>query len=284
MRFNMETKPDDSDLKRLFKLNRTVPTAAVYARIEEVEKPWIAGRLAILEAKTPRVASRAEWIELLNARVAEEDAGNDATRFFAEEATWDQFRLYVLEFAPDGLTEAQNFFPAVPRLPIRAQMAIMRVLIDEFGCGNINQAHSNLYVKLLEEMNLPVDLDGVLAETSDATFELLNSFYWLASRAPTPEYFLGALAYLEAAIPGAFAPLARGCERLGIQNGRYYTEHIHIDDFHKKEMQTAIREYESVHGLDATKVWIGAQLLSEMFGAVVDVVVEKARKLDVPVG
>jgi Iron-containing redox enzyme len=277
----MKIEPCDSDLKKLFKYNRMLPTAEIYARIEEIEKPWIAGVLANLEATTRPVASRTEWIDLLNARVAEEDAGNEATRFLAEEATWDQIRVYVKEFAPDGLTEAQNFFPAVPRVPIRAQMAIMRVLIDEFGCGNINQAHSNLYVKLLEEMDLPTDLESVIAETSDAMFEMLNSFYWLASRAPTPEYFLGALAYLEAAIPGAFAPLARGCERLGIRNSAYYTEHIHIDDFHKKEMQTAIREYEIVHGLNATNLWIGAQLLSNMIGAVVDVVVEKARRLDV---
>jgi hypothetical protein len=71
--------------------------------------------------------------------------------------------------------------------------------------------------------------------------------------------------------------LTEGCQRLGIQNSAYYSEHVHIDAFHMKEMQTAIREHEVVHGLDATKLWIGAKLLSQVLGAAVENAVERAR-------
>ena len=268
-----ETAP----LRRLFLLNRSVPDPTVYAEIAEIEQPWIDGLLAETEAQLEPVASRADWLELLAEQLRAEAADPGALGYLAHSASYEEFRAFVLEFAPDGLTEAQNFFPAIARVPIKAQLALMRVLIDEFGCGNLQQSHSYLYIKLLTELGLPTELDQVLEYTSEPTFAFLNSFYWLASRAPQPEYFLGALAYLEASIPAAFTLLADGCRRLGIQNGAYYSEHVHIDGFHMKELQTAIREYEVVHGLDATKVWIGARLLSQVLGTAVENAVERAR-------
>lgn len=273
----METNTDDSDQKTLFRYNRSIPTAEVYSRIERLEAPWIGGLLAELEQSTPTVASRAEWVDLLDDLLATEKAGSDSAHFLADHASYEQFRGYVREFAPDGLTEAQNFFPAVARLPIKAQMAVMRVLIDEFGCGNLFQAHSYLYRRLLVEFGLPTELDAVIDGTGDETFAFLNVFYWLTQRARSIEYFLGALAYLEASIPDAFSFLAAGCERLGIANGRYYTEHIHIDAFHLKEMQTAVREHEVARGLDATKVWIGSRLLSNVLGTAMDSAVARIR-------
>lgn len=281
----MEIKAGDSPLKQLFRLNRTLPTAAVYARIEEIERPWIGRLIAELEAGTTPVGSRAEWVQRLGGLLESERAGSDSSRYLAERATRAEFRSYVREFAVDGLTEAQNFFPSIPRLPIKAQMAVMRVLIDEFGCGNLMQSHSYLYLALLEELELPTDLPTLVDGTSDETFGFLDVFYWLTTRAEDVEYFLGGLAYLEASIPSAFSFLTTACERLGITHGTYYSEHVHIDGFHMKEMQTAIREYELARGLDPTKVWIGALLLSRLLGDAADAAVDRARgRLDAPVG
>ncbi|MBV8540531.1 MAG: iron-containing redox enzyme family protein [Pseudonocardiales bacterium] len=207
-----------------------------------------------------------------------EQKGTPAGHYLAEEASREQFTLVVREFALDGLTEAQNFFPIIPRLPIRAQMAVMRVLIDEFGCGNLQQAHSQLYRNLLTELGLPLDLNHYLDHTSDETYAFLNVFYWLTQRVPDVEYFLGALAYLEASIPAAFTVQVRACERLGITHGRYYSEHVHIDDFHRKEMQLAIRECGATRAMDPTKLWIGALLLSELIGTAFEAAVRRARE------
>ncbi len=274
----MHISVDDSDHKKLFVYNRSVPSPEVYARIAELEEMWIEPMIFRLAQEAPVLSSRAEWLDALKRMLEEEQEGSPSSWFLAEEATLEQFRVYVREFAPDGLTEAQNFFPAIARIPLKAQMALMRVLIDEFGCGNLQQAHSQLYLMLLEELALPQELTELLDDTSDETFAFLNVFYWLTERAPHIEYFLGALAYLEASIPSAFSFLAKACERLGVKNDRYYTEHIHIDNFHMKEMQTAIREYEAVHGVDATKLWIGARLLSTLLEDAVDNAVAKAKR------
>lgn len=269
----------ESDFARLFRYNRSIPCADTVARLEEIEQSWIVPLVATIEADEPALSSRAEWLQVLDCLLVRERAGSPASDYLAEQATREQFIEIVSEFALDGLTEAQNFFPAVIRLPIRAQLPVIRVLIDEFGCGNLQQAHSQLYRNLLGELDLPVDLDSYMGRTSDETYAFLNVFYWLAQRAPHVEYFLGALAYLEAAIPAAFACYARACERLGIEHCRYYTEHIHIDGFHMKEMQVAIREYEVEVDLNPTRVWVGAQLLSRLIGAAFEAAVERARKL-----
>ena len=272
------TMPVDArPMVRLFVHNRNPLDAGTLATIEKLERAWIVPRVAELEARTEPVESRDEWRRRLDSLLAEERAGNDAGRYLAEQATREEFTFVVREFALDGLTEAQNFFPAIPRLPIRAQMALMRVLIDEFGCGNLDQAHSQLYRSLLAELGLPQDLQSFLETTADETYEFINVFYWLTQRAPAIEYFLGALAYLEASIPHAFTYQARASERLGVRGGRYYTEHLHIDTFHMREMQLTIKEYEDVHGLDATRVWVGARLLSELIGRAFDAAVERAR-------
>lgn len=264
--------------RRLFVLNRSRATSEVLAEIEELERGWIEPRIAQLTDAAEPVASRTEWTERLDALLAEERAGSPAAEYLAEHATRDQFAYVVREFALDGLTEAQNFFPSVPRLPIRAQMAVMRVLIDEFGCGNLQQAHSQLYRNLLAELGLPQETEHFLDTTGDETFQFLNVFYWLTQRAPDVEYFLGALAYLEASIPDSFRTQARACARLGIANDRYYTEHLHIDTFHREETQQAIKEYGAVHGLDPTKVWTGARLLSGLIGDAFDAAVRRARE------
>ncbi|MCC3770857.1 iron-containing redox enzyme family protein [Streptomyces sp. UNOC14_S4] len=276
----MRTQPahGDSDLKRLFIHNRALHDVRTLAEIERIERAWIVPRVAELEERTPPLASRAQWKEALDGLLEKESAGTPAGHWLAEEATRDQLAYVVAEFAPDGLTEAQNFFPAIPRLPIRSQMAVMRVLIDEFGCGNLQQAHSQLYADLLAELGLPADLDAYLDRTGDETYAFLDVFYWLTQRAPHVEYFLGALAYLEASIPSAFTVQARACERLGVTHGRYYTEHLHIDTFHRTEMQVAIREYEAAHGLDPTRLWVGALLLSDLIGTAFETAVARARE------
>lgn len=274
----MNNTTQQTDLQRLFRYNRSTPCSHTLVLIEKIEQCWLVPLVARVEAGAPTVLSRSEWIHALDCLLALEKAGSAAADYLAEKATREEFTAIVAQFALDGLTEAQNFFPIIARLPIQAQMPVMRVLIDEFGCGNIQQAHSQLYRNLLNELGLPVDIDSYLGQTNDQTYAFLNAFYWLAQRASHVEYFLGALAYLEASIPTAFSYYARACERLGIENSQYYTEHIHIDSFHMKEMQLAIREYEKVHGLDSTRLWVGARILSDILSAAFNAAVQQARE------
>jgi hypothetical protein len=274
------TRATQANLQRLFELNRSVPSAARYREIEAIEAVWLEPILAQQAALTPQLSSAPEIAHLIEQSIADGDRdGRSSADFLANDATREQFRAVVADYAVDGLTEAQNFFAAIPRLPIRAQMAVMRVLVDEFGCGNLQRAHSELYMDLLRELDLPTDLARHLPDVSAETLAFVNCFYWLASRAPDVEYFLGALAYLEAYIPTGFSCFEAACHRLGIKHDLYYSEHIHIDDFHKQELQIAIREYDRVQGCDYVKLWVGMTLLRRLLGDSFEAAIDRARAL-----
>lgn len=268
-----------STLRELFLHNRAINDGVAYSRLLALERAWILPILEDLESGSARPESREEFLGLFNQLLEQERSAPAASAgFLARHATREQFRVVVQEFAVDGLTEAQSFFPILARLPLRAQMALMRVFIDEFGCGRLEQSHTQLYRALLEELGLPLDIPPYLPRLNAESLAFVNVFYWLSQRAPWVEYFLGALAYLESSVPYAFACHAEACERLGIQSRHYYTEHMHIDAFHARELQVAIREVEVAQGVDFTRVWVGARLASMLIGQAFDAAVAKARR------
>jgi hypothetical protein len=274
----LDVKLSREELLELFLHNRSVPDADQYARMLDIEHRWIVPWADEVERESPVFEGRGDLVAALKSRLAEEEANpTESDRFLAEQASREQFGVVVADFAIDGLTEAQSFFPVLQRLPHRAQMAVLRVLIDEFGCGNVEQSHSQLYRNLLTELGLSINLEDYYENVSAETLSFVNLFYWMAARAPEPEYFLGALAYLEASILYAFRPFAAGAERLGLAHGRYYTEHLHIDNYHMKEMQIAIRELDAVRPIGCQKVWTGVELASMTIGGAIDAAVAKAR-------
>ncbi|MER7769841.1 iron-containing redox enzyme family protein [Kitasatospora sp. NPDC096140] len=282
----MTTAPTDNptpctviDQKRLYDLYTSVPTAAEYQEMVGMEERWI-GAIAEGHRRTaPGFASHTELLRELSGFLAREGAvASDSHRFLAEEATIDQFRVVVSEFAMDGLTESLNLLPVVPRLPYKAGMAVFRVMVDELGCGNDDQAHSELYRELLRELDLPTEVEAYRAGSSPQSHAYVNMFHWLASRADTPEYFLGGYAYFEASVLYGFRSFAQAARRLGLKSGKYYTEHLYIDTYHSKQMRVAIRETQTAQGLDLAKVWAGVELTSAVVGDATETAIALARE------
>lgn len=265
------------DHHQLFTLNRSRPTAAVTAAIERLEAAWVEplSRCFVAEPGAPTCRSRlfSGLDELL---AIEPDKA--ATGFVAEECDLNAFRVLVAEFAVDALTEAQSFLPIVGRLPIEARMPLLRVVIDEFGCGNIDRAHSQLYMQLLDELGLPTDVPSHLPATSSEALAFVNLFYWLAARAESPAWFLGALAHLEASIVDGFRCYVAACERLHIVHDTYYREHVHIDAFHRQEMRSALAILDRHGELDHAAAWGGARLAAATFDSAFAVAVSRARR------
>lgn len=276
----MQAGVTGSSQRQLFALNRSaLGDLESYDRLLKLESAWLGPLMKELEATCPRFGSRAELIEAFD-RMLETEKNNptETSSFLAKRATREQFRVVVQQFALDGLTEAQSFLPIIARLPLPAQMPMMRVFIDEFGCGNYDQTHSRLYIELLTELGLPVDCESYVPITNDETFAFVNIFYWMTLRTPHPEYFVGALAYLENSIPYAFTCFADACSRLGIAHHHYYTEHLHIDGFHAKETRNTLRELDANGKLDCSRAWVGMQMGSLLIGQAFDAAVAKARQ------
>lgn len=279
----MKVAPSDSPQKRLYVYNRTVPDIDGYADLLAIERDWVVRLAAEYEERAPRFSSRAELLEALRTLLREEerDSPTEAERFLAEEATREQFTAVVTDFAVDGLVESQSHLGIIRRLPARARTTVLRVLIDEFGCGHDEQEHAQLYAALVRELGLPTDLDYYVARAPDECFAYVNLFHWFADRAPEPEYFLGGYAYFESSVRYAFQCYARASERLGIVNRKYYTEHLYIDSFHSKQMRGSIRALEQERPVRLAKVWVGVQLTSAAVAQATAASISRARSVAV---
>ncbi|MGH4018682.1 MAG: iron-containing redox enzyme family protein [Pseudonocardiaceae bacterium] len=270
----------NSAQQRLYVYNRSLPDAATYTEIVNLEQQWVVPRAAALEHRAPPFTSRQELVSKLHELLGCEEADPpECDRYLAEQATLEQFKVVVAEFAVDGLVESQSHLPIIPRLPAKSRMAVFRVLIDEFGCGNNEQEHSALYRKLLTELGMPTELEHYIAAANDESFAYVNLFHWLAARASAPEYFLGAYAYFESSVLYAFKSFAAASERLGIRNSQYYTEHLYIDSFHSRQMLESIKALEEERPIDLAKVWAGIELTSTTVAHATEAAVAKARRL-----
>lgn len=204
----------------------------------------------------------------------------ESARFVSEEMSHEQFKVLVQEFAMDGLTEAQIFWPIMPRLSLDAQMPMLRMMIDEFGSGNIARSHTKLYLNLLDELEMPKDLGHYVAVNGEDSFAFVNMYYWMILRSETPSYFMGALTYFETMIPFFFECYADICKRLNIREHWYYTEHIHIDEYHAMEGHRILKAMDKDGLLDPTKAWKGALFGRQMTLNAFDAAVDKSRKLE----
>ena len=272
-----------SSQRDLFLANRVPLGARSYEELLSFESSWIEQLLRPLVDGAKAPDSFEEFRRSLD-ELIQQDADNTppSAVFLAREMDREQFKMLVEQFAVDGLTEAQAFPAIIPRLPIQAQMPIQRILIDEFGCGNLDQMHTNLYCQLLQELGSTTDLSNFVQTALDPVFEFVNIFHWMTKRAPDVEYFLGALSWFEGVVPIFFKPYVDACERLGISAHRYFSEHIHIDVYHAQSALQAIRETAKFACIDYSKVWMGAQLSQLIAGRAFDAAVELTKTSAVP--
>ncbi|MFL9883166.1 iron-containing redox enzyme family protein [Paraburkholderia agricolaris] len=241
------------------------------------ESCWVEKLVASLPP-APSIRSFNDFQRTLRALI-EYDAArpSPSERFLEQEASREQFKMIVDQFAVDGLTEAQAFLAILPRLPLRAQAAVQRILIDEFGCGNVDMMHTQLYCNLLQELGSPIDLDAFVASALDPVFEFVNIFHWMTKRAAQVDYFLGALAWFEGVVPSLFGPYLAACKRLGIRAHQYYSEHVHIDVFHARSALLAMTETARAMPFDYQQAWTGVRLAHATAGRAFEAAVSLAR-------
>ncbi|MEX0732211.1 MAG: iron-containing redox enzyme family protein [Aquisalimonadaceae bacterium] len=240
------------------------------------ERRWIEARLKSADSNLAE-NDLASWRHRFHELMEREAASTpDSARYVSDVMTRDEFRALVQAFAVDGLTEAQVFYYIMPRLTLEAQLPMLRILIDEFGAGNLKRAHTTLYKNLLTELQMPTELDYYVDRTTSSSFEFVNLFNWLTLRADDPSYFVGALTYLETSIPTFFQCYVDACDRLSINAHDYYSEHRHIDTFHAQEGLRVLKAMEKTGTLNARKAWHGVLLASTITASAFDAAVEMA--------
>ncbi|WAH55551.1 iron-containing redox enzyme family protein [Pseudomonas silvicola] len=267
--------------KALFRANR-----ALIERLTPIDPALLAFEQQWVEANFAATLTPEQPTDLAQLRKAlaeliafEKDQAPDSVVYVANDMDREEFKILVQEFALDGLTEAQVFYHLMPRLSLEAQMPMLRMMIDEFGSGNIKRSHTTLYQELLRELDMPVDLEHHIQVNGEAGCSFPNLFCWLTMRADDPSYFAGFVTYFETVVPFFFECYTDLCTRLGIQAHAYYSEHVHIDVFHALEGQRLLKAMDSGGHLDVGKAWRGICMGREIINAAFDAAVLKAQEM-----
>lgn len=266
--------------KFLFQCNRgNIFSPSVWSTdINTFEQIWIESRIA--ECESPiRPKTYQELYDAFSAQLDIErtEYDNASSVYVGNAMPLHEFKILVGEFALDGLTEAQVFYNIFPKLPLAAQMPMLRIMIDEFGSGNQKYAHTTLYIKLLHELGMPDSYEDYLPTVSNSSLEFVNLFYWLCIRANDPSWFVGALTYLETIIPDAFDCFAKACRRLNISSHAYYTEHQHIDFYHAQDSLRILKAMDAAQVLNYETAFKGMLLASFITNRAFDGAVKVAR-------
>lgn len=251
------------------------------AQYRQFESHWVQGVMEALQDtdnESGCLNTVQDLVDAIDELVqAEANSESAAVDYVAQSMKREEFRILVQEFALDGLTEAQAFYFIMPRLPLAAQLPMLRILIDEFGSANPKRMHTTLYLNLLRELAMPLDRLHYVERIADSSFAFVNQFYWLTLRAEDPSYFAGAITYLESVIPFFFPCYVDACKRLGIAAHHYYSEHCHIDHFHALEGKRLLLAMAQEQCLDLEKAWYGVRFSQQITLDAFEQAVHKAR-------
>ncbi|KAA1374780.1 iron-containing redox enzyme family protein [Aeromicrobium fastidiosum] len=128
----------------------------------------------------------------------------------------------------------------VPRLPPRTKAALMELQFDEYGCGDPNRLHAELFARGMDACGLRHEYGAYIDDVPLEVLEENNAMSLFGLNRRLRGAALGHLAAFEVTSSIPSRRIAQGFSRLGLPEAMidYYTEHVEADAVHE---QLAVR-------------------------------------------
>ena len=138
------------------------------------------------------------------------------------------------------LKEADPTTWVVPRLPVRAKAALMELQYDEYGAGDPEPLHAQLFAGGMAASGLSAEYGAYVDEAPLEILEQNNAMSLFGLHRRLRGAAIGHLAAFEATSSLPSRRMAQGLERLDFpaELVEYYTEHVEADAVHE---QLAVR-------------------------------------------
>jgi Iron-containing redox enzyme len=143
-------------------------------------------------------------------------------------------RNWLIQFAPDFLSEASPMIRNVMGYYGPVQSDWFKVIIDEYGYGVHETKHSTLFENTMTSVGLSADLHRYWQYYLTSSLMMSNYFHYLGKNHELFFRYLGALYYTETTL----VPFCDRAARLltdvfgETADVTYFTEHVHIDTHH----------------------------------------------------
>jgi hypothetical protein len=183
----------------------------------------------------PTAVSARELPARLSAMVRA-DAGPSLTAFMRRHATFEQYREFARQRSLYHLREADPHTWAVPRIEGRAKAALVEIQADEYGQGDPERMHAELFRTVMRGLGLDHGYGAYLESAPAVTLALNNAMSLFGLHRRLRGALLGHLAAFEMTSTGPNRDLALGLRRLGaaVRVRRYFDEHVEADAAHEQ--------------------------------------------------
>ncbi|ABE58103.1 Cupin 2 protein [Chromohalobacter israelensis DSM 3043] len=141
---------------------------------------------------------------------------------------------YLIQLAPDFLSEASAMARVAPGSYGDIQSAIFNILIDEYGASVHANKHSTLFENTLQSVGLSPDIHTYWQFYHSTSLCLTNYFHYITKNKRLFFRYIGALFYTEASLVNVTkkqSEMLRKVFGAGV-NTKYFDEHHHIDQHH----------------------------------------------------
>ena len=168
--------------------------------------------------------------------VVEAYDGPQLSRFMQTQASREQFAEFVIHRSIYQLKEADPHSWAIPRLAGKVKAALVEIQADEYGGGDPNRMHSELFRNLLRGFGLDDEYGGYLDEAPGITLAISNIMSVFGLRRDLRGALVGHLAAYEMTSSGPCRRYAKGLRRLGATEAtcQFYDAHVVADALHEQ--------------------------------------------------
>ncbi|MHC2998257.1 iron-containing redox enzyme family protein [Microbacterium sp. HJ5] len=162
--------------------------------------------------------------------------GPSLSRFLAKEATLEQAREFLIQRSIYTLREADPHSWAIPRLTGRAKAALVEIQSDEYGGGNPDRVHAEIFARTMRGAGLDATYGAYVDVVPAVTLASLNAMSMFGLNRRLLGAIVGHLAAFEMTSSLPNRSYGDAFRRLGFGPDvtDYFDEHVEADAVHEQ--------------------------------------------------
>jgi len=192
--------------------------------------------LAALEELVGPIAVTDEPVDRQLAALIAADEGRSLSAYMARHGTAEQWREYLTVRSVYHLKEGDPHTWVIPRIGGRAKAAAVEIQADEYGGGDPERMHSQLFAGLMDDLGLDSGYGALWDDAPAVAFASVNTMSLLGLHRRWRGACLGHLTAVEMTSSEPSRRYASGLRRLGHgdRTALFYDEHVEADAVHEQ--------------------------------------------------